>query len=117
VTRPIILRTPKRRRYWLVLEGNRYRPIAPRILCLRLRELGLAHHCERLGRSLRPAEIADRIGAVVTPSIFAAAELAHCPKCKRPSCTRARAPGETHCCEGCMLDVGHDPQRCTGGAQ
>ena len=79
MTRPIILRTPKRRRYWLVLEGNCYRPIVPRLLRLRLRELGLARHCDRLGRRLRPAEIADAIGALVTPSIFAAAELAGQP--------------------------------------
>jgi hypothetical protein len=72
---PIVLRTPKQRRYWLVFEGTRgYRPVAPSRLRMRLRELGFASHCQRLGRALRPAPIADAIGAVVTPSIFAAAE-------------------------------------------
>jgi hypothetical protein len=75
VSAPLILRTPKQRRFWLILENDgRYRKIHPRRLRLRFRELGLSHHLERLGRKLGPAEIADRVGAIVTPSVFAAAE-------------------------------------------
>ena len=74
MSRPVILRTPKKR-LWLVLEADgSYRPIAPRRLRMRLRELGLARLCAGLKGPLRPSEIADRHGARVTPSIFAAAE-------------------------------------------
>jgi len=73
MNQPLILRTPKRR-YWLVLEPDGYRRIAPCRLRLRLRELGLTAHTAGPKGALRPSEIADRSGAIVTPSIFAAAE-------------------------------------------
>jgi hypothetical protein len=75
--RRLILRTPKRR-YWLLWEPSvqRYRPIAPKVVATRLRELGLSDLSRGPKGALSPSQIAERSGAIVTSSVFAAAERA-----------------------------------------
>jgi len=72
--KPLVLRTPKKS-HWLVLEGDRYRPIAPQILRTRLRELGLGWCCDRVGGgNLRPREIVEAYGATLSAEHLAAHE-------------------------------------------
>lgn len=71
--RPLVLRA-EGRRYWLVLEGDRYNAIAPSLLRLRLRELGRDWTFYGVKPELRPGQIADRFGATVDAETFDAAE-------------------------------------------
>lgn len=78
MTHPLVLKCAKRR-HWLLLERGRYRRIMPSALRLRLREIGLGWCATATKGQLRPSEIVARYGAIVSRSIFDAAEQGGAP--------------------------------------